>query len=92
MIFLGHGGIIRRDVWEKVGGFPEVVSEDIAFSTKIAELGYRGYFAGDVISFEDFPETYPQLRKQQEKICEGRMRISSQIYNVLLEIRKRQMV
>ena len=71
VIFLGHGGIIRRDVWEMVGGLPEVVSEDLAFSTKIAELGYRGYFVSDVISYEDFPETYPQLRKQQEKYVKG---------------------
>jgi cellulose synthase/poly-beta-1,6-N-acetylglucosamine synthase-like glycosyltransferase len=71
VIFLGHGGIIRRDVWEMIRGFPEVVSEDIAFSTKIAELGYRGYYVRDIISYEDFPETYPQLRKQQEKYVKG---------------------
>lgn len=71
VIFLGHGGIVRRDVWEMVGGFPEVVAEDLAFSTKSAELGYRGYFVSDVISYEDFAETYPQLRKQQEKYVKG---------------------
>jgi len=71
VIFLGHGGIVRRDVWEMAGGFPEIVSEDIAFSTRIAEFGYRGYFVRDVISYEDFPETYPQLRKQQEKYVKG---------------------
>jgi cellulose synthase/poly-beta-1,6-N-acetylglucosamine synthase-like glycosyltransferase len=71
VIFLGHGGIVRRDVWKIVGGFPEVVSEDLAFSSKIAELGYRGYFVGDIVSYEDFPESYPQLRKQQEKYVKG---------------------
>ena len=71
LIFLGHGGIIRRDVWEIIGGFPELVSEDLAFSTKVAEFGYRGYFVSDVISYEDFPESYPQLRKQQEKYVKG---------------------
>jgi cellulose synthase/poly-beta-1,6-N-acetylglucosamine synthase-like glycosyltransferase len=69
--FLGHGGIIRRDVWEIVGGFPEIVSEDLAFSTKACELGYRGYFVDSVVSLEDFPATYQQLRKQQEKYVKG---------------------
>jgi cellulose synthase/poly-beta-1,6-N-acetylglucosamine synthase-like glycosyltransferase len=71
VIFLGHAGIIRRDVWELVGGFPEIVSEDLAFSTKIRELGYQGYFVSEVQCFEDFPETYRQFRKQQEKYLKG---------------------
>ncbi len=71
VMFLGHGGIIRRDVWEKVGGFPETVAEDLGFSSRIRELGYRGHFVRDVISYEDFPETYPQFRKQQEKYVKG---------------------
>jgi len=69
--FLGHGAILRRDVWEAVGGMPEIVSEDLAFSTRAAELGFVGYFVGNVISLEDFPSTYAQLRKQQEKYVKG---------------------
>jgi len=71
VVFLGHGGIIRRDVWEQAGGFPEVVSEDLAFSTKIREMGYTGYFVPGVVSLEDFPESYAQLRKQQVKYTKG---------------------
>jgi len=65
--FLGHSGLISRKLWEKTGGMPEVVSEDLAFSTKAAELGYRGHYVHDVFAQEQFPETYPQLRRQQEK-------------------------
>lgn len=71
VIFLGHGGIVRYDVWEKVGGFPELVSEDLALSTRAAQLGYRGYFVPEVISYEDFPEGYRQIRRQQEKYVKG---------------------
>jgi cellulose synthase/poly-beta-1,6-N-acetylglucosamine synthase-like glycosyltransferase len=71
VIFYGHGGVIRRDVWEKVGGFPEIVSEDLAFSTRIRQFGYRGYFAGEVTCLEDFPETYHQFRKRYEKWVKG---------------------
>jgi membrane glycosyltransferase len=71
VIFYGHGALIRRDVWEKAGGFPEIVSEDLAFSTRIRQMGYRGYFAHDVICYEDFPETYLQFRRRQEKWVQG---------------------
>lgn len=71
IIFAGHGGIVRTDVWRAVGGFPELVSEDLAFSTRAAQLGYRGYFAPDVVSYEDFPAGYHQLRRQQERYITG---------------------
>lgn len=71
VIFYGHGAVIRRDVWEKVGGFPEIVSEDLAFSTRIRQMGYLGYFVREVTCHEDFPETYRQFRKRQEKWVQG---------------------
>lgn len=71
VIFLGHGGMIRYDVWEETGGFPELVSEDLAFSTRAGQLGYRGHYARDVVSYEDFPGGYHQLRRQQEKYIKG---------------------
>lgn len=71
VIFLGHGGLIRYDVWEKAGGFPEILAEDLAFSTRAAQLGFRGLFAPDVVSYEDFPEGYRQLRRQQAKYVTG---------------------
>lgn len=71
VIFLGHGGIVRRDIWAMVGGFPELISEDLAFSTRVRELGYHGYFFSGLDSYEDFPATYRQLRRQQEKYIKG---------------------
>jgi len=46
---LGHGAIIRADVLKKLGGFPEVVSEDLALTLKLAQNGFRGVFAKDVV-------------------------------------------
>jgi cellulose synthase/poly-beta-1,6-N-acetylglucosamine synthase-like glycosyltransferase len=71
VIFYGHGAIIQYDVWEKMGGFPEIVSEDLAFSTRIRLSGYRGYFVKEVTCYEDFPETYHQFRKRYEKWVKG---------------------
>ena len=57
VMFYGHGAVIRKRVWEKVGGFPEIVSEDIAFTTKIRELGFYGVFLKDVVAGEAFSPT-----------------------------------
>ena len=71
VIFYGHGAILRREVWEKVGGFPEIVSEDLAFATRARTIGYRGLFVEDVVCREDFPETYQQFRARHEKWVKG---------------------
>jgi cellulose synthase/poly-beta-1,6-N-acetylglucosamine synthase-like glycosyltransferase len=71
VFFLGHGGVIRREAWESVGGFPELSAEDLAFSTKVREQGYQGWFTDDVKSYEDFPESYRHLRSQQERYMKG---------------------
>ena len=70
-MFLGHGGIISREVWQKAGGFPELVAEDLCLRTRGAQLGYHGVYASDVICFEDFPDGYRQFRRQQEKYIKG---------------------
>src|SRR5207244_8057650 len=53
--FYGHGGLIRRAAWEDAGGFPEVVSEDLAFRARLRARGWWGRFAHDVTCYEDFP-------------------------------------
>ncbi|MFH1653465.1 MAG: glycosyltransferase family 2 protein [Pseudomonadota bacterium] len=71
LMFFGHGAIIRRSVWEEIGGFPEIVSEDLAFSTRMREFGYYGRLAQDVICFEDVPEDYEQFRRRHIKWVKG---------------------
>ena len=34
-------------------------------------MGYRVHYVSNVVSHEDFPENYQQLRKQQEKYLKG---------------------
>jgi len=42
VMFYGHGALIRTDAWEKIGGFPEIVTEDLAFSAKVRNMVTRG--------------------------------------------------
>lgn len=71
VMWYGHGALMRRDVWEKVRGLPEIATEDLAFSMRIREAGYEGVFVEEVVCSEDFPPTYKQYRKRNEKWIRG---------------------
>jgi cellulose synthase/poly-beta-1,6-N-acetylglucosamine synthase-like glycosyltransferase len=67
----GHGVLLRTKVLLEIGGFPEIVSEDIAVSTKLRENGYKGYYAYDVESLEEAPPSYQAFRRKNKKIVGG---------------------
>ena len=71
VMFLGHGALLRRDVWEKIGGFPDIVSEDLGFAIHARELGYRGRFLEDVVCYEDFPDSVRAFRIRHMKWTRG---------------------
>lgn len=71
VMFLGHGALLRRSCWQQVGGFPEVVSEDLAYAIAIRERGYYGTFAEDVVCFEEFPDTVRSFRVRHVKWTRG---------------------
>lgn len=71
VMFLGHGALLRRSCWEEIGGFPNIVSEDLGYAIEIREKGYRGGFAEDVVCFEDFPETVRAFRIRHMKWTRG---------------------
>lgn len=71
VMFLGHGAILRRSCWTEVGGFPEIVSEDLAYAIEIRERGYRGAFAEDVVCVEEFPEDIRAFRVRHVKWTRG---------------------
>ena len=52
---LGHGALIPKKVWEVIGKFPEIVSEDFAFTLRAATHGQRGLYIERVRSYEAFP-------------------------------------
>ncbi len=71
VMLLGHGAVIRREAWEAVGGIPELVSEDLAFAVRLREAGWRGYFAEDIVCYEDFPESVRAFRVRHMKWTRG---------------------
>ncbi len=71
VIFLGHGAILRTSCWQEVGGFPELVSEDLAYAIAIRQKGCYGTFAGDVTCLEEFPESVRAFRVRHAKWTRG---------------------
>lgn len=71
VLYLGHGVLVRRSSWEAVGGFPETVLEDLAFSAVLGTQGLRGVFAPDIICNEDFPPSYGAFKRQHERYIVG---------------------
>lgn len=88
VMFLGHGALLRKDCWKKIGGFPEIVSEDLGFAIRIRELGYRGYFQEDVICYEDFPETVRTFRVRHMKWTRGTCEFLSKEFKRLIKAKK----
>jgi len=71
VMFLGHGALLRKSCWEEVGGFPELVSEDLAYAIAIREQGYYGTFAADVTCLEEFPSSVRAFRIRHVKWTRG---------------------
>ncbi|MFK7925410.1 MAG: glycosyltransferase family 2 protein [Bacteroidia bacterium] len=71
VMFLGHGALLRRSCWEEIGGFPDIVSEDLGFAIRIREKGYRGRFVEEVICYEDFPDSVRSFRIRHMKWTRG---------------------
>ena len=71
VMLLGHGALVRRQTWLDTGGFPELVSEDLAFALRAREAGWRGRFADDVVCYEEFPEDVRAFRVRHMKWTRG---------------------
>jgi cellulose synthase/poly-beta-1,6-N-acetylglucosamine synthase-like glycosyltransferase len=68
---VGHGVLVRHEAWQAAGGFPEVASEDLAFSLRLLCRGLRGEYAPEVVCREDFPATMAGFLRQQQRYMLG---------------------
>lgn len=67
----GHGFIMKRKVWKLVGGFPEIVSEDIGFAVRALAIGFQGIYTEDVVAEEATPSNYTAFVVKYRKIIGG---------------------
>jgi cellulose synthase/poly-beta-1,6-N-acetylglucosamine synthase-like glycosyltransferase len=73
----GSCQFIRRSVLEKLDGFSEAfLSEDMEFSAKLVENGYRIRYASDVVSWQESPSNLRTLFKQRTRWFRGTMEVA----------------
>ena len=70
---IGHGMAVSRACYEKTGGFPLVVAEDISFAVDIKNAGFEIVYAPDIHCYEEFPTDYASLKKRQCKWVQGNL-------------------
>ncbi len=82
---LGHGAMIRRSAWTKIGKFPEIVSEDFGFALNVANKRQRGKYFKEVISYEEFPADFGSFMIRLKKFASGTAELSrSKVFPFLL--------
>ncbi len=70
---LGHGAMISRECYEKAGGFPELVAEDLCLSIEIRNYGYYVAFAPEIVCEEEYPIDYAAFKKRHSKWTQGNL-------------------
>jgi cellulose synthase/poly-beta-1,6-N-acetylglucosamine synthase-like glycosyltransferase len=68
---LGHGMAVRSSSWNKLAGFPELVSEDYAFALKVSGNGLRGIYIEEICSTEAFPRDFGAFIVRLRKFAGG---------------------
>ena len=68
---IGHGMMISKACFQATHGFPKVVAEDISFAVDVKNSGYRVLYAPNILCEEEFPVSYPCLKKRQAKWVQG---------------------
>jgi cellulose synthase/poly-beta-1,6-N-acetylglucosamine synthase-like glycosyltransferase len=73
----GSCQFIRRNVLEKLHFFDEdILSEDMEFSARLTEKGYRIRYAPDVRSWQENPSSLKQLFSQRVRWYKGTMEVA----------------
>lgn len=78
--YYGHGAMLRYQAINDVGGFPEVVSEDLALTVKLRESGYLGYYDHDIKCYEETPPSYHAFRRRNKKVVSGTLEFLTKFY------------
>ena len=70
---LGHGAMLKRDCYEKAGGFPPLVAEDLCLSIEARGAGYYVAFAPNIVCREEYPVDYVAFKKRHSKWTQGNL-------------------
>ena len=65
--------MIKRECYEKAGGFPPLVAEDLCLSIEARNLGYTVAFAPNIVCREEYPIDYVAFKKRHSKWTQGNL-------------------
>jgi len=71
LVAQGALSLYDRKTIVQLGGWPEMVGEDIVLTWKILLKGYRVGYAEDAIAFTDAPDTLEKFIKQRQRWSRG---------------------
>lgn len=71
LVAQGAFSLYRKCALESVGGWPDLVGEDIVMTWAMLERGYRVGYAEDAIVFTDAPTTFRQFYRQRKRWSRG---------------------
>ncbi len=71
LVAQGAFSLYDRNALNEVGGWPEMVGEDIVLTWKLLLAGYRVGHAEDAIAFTNCPETLKAFIKQRQRWSRG---------------------
>lgn len=71
LVAQGAFSIYKTSILKKVGGWPELVGEDIVVTWAILKEGYRVGYAEDACLFTNAPDTWKQFIRQRQRWSRG---------------------
>ena len=87
LVAQGAFSLYNRKTIIELGGWPEMVGEDIVLTWKILLAGYRVGHAEDAIAFTDAPNTLRKFIKQRQRWSRGLIESFKENPSILIEPR-----
>jgi biofilm PGA synthesis N-glycosyltransferase PgaC len=87
LVAQGAFSLYDRNVLNEMGGWPNMVGEDIVLTWKILLAGYRVGHAEDAIAFTDCPDTLKKFVRQRQRWSRGLMETFKQNPMILFKPR-----
>jgi biofilm PGA synthesis N-glycosyltransferase PgaC len=91
LVAQGAFSIYRRNALRAVGGWQDVVGEDIVLSWAMLDRGYRIGYAEDAIAWTNAPNTFRQFARQRQRWSRGLIEALNQHESLLFKRRLTQM-
>ena len=91
LVAQGAFSLYRRSALQAVGGWQDVVGEDIVLSWAMLDKGYRIGYAEDAIAWTNAPTTFRQFARQRQRWSRGLIEALNQHESLLFKPRLTQM-